>query len=403
MLLHTTPIYDFAPLVPPAQTLADALSLQDPLAGLDIEARSYQQRIVRKACEMYAGEHVDRSGQREDAAGSVLIESPTGSGKTVMGLAIARYMQAVYGYKVGWVAMRRNLLQQAARENLQRGFDIDMQTISMFEKRPPKVDMLIVDEAQHDAAMSMANLHCVIQPKVILGLTATPFRTDRVRLCFDRIIKDCGIHQLIQDGYLSRYHHYTIAEFSPQAVAEAFLREPQRWGKSLMFFHREEQCRECLQLLTSAGVKADVVTGKTNRERQLDDFAAGKTDVLINMNILTEGFDCPQLKTVFCRPSGRSCTIQMAGRVFRKHLPEPIKQIVQCKNTRHPMVKTATAEQQFVWTHDRWQTLEVNQRIEAITEVSRKLIARSQVELPKIVAAHRPRPLPWQQNRFADS
>ena len=402
MLVQTTPTYPSTLFPPITNTLAAGLSLQNPLAGLDVEGRDYQERIVRKACEMFAGEHVDRRGQLEDAASSVLLESPTGSGKTVMGLAIARYMQAVYGYKVGWVAMRRNLLQQAARENLQRGFDIDMQTISMFEKRPPKVDMLVVDEAQHDAATSMANLHCMIQPKVILGLTATPFRTDRVRLCFDKVIKDCGIHQLIQDGYLSRYHHYTVPQYTPQLVAEFYLAEPHRWGKSLMFFHREEQCRECLELLRSAGVKADVVTGKTNRERQLDDFAQGKTDVLINMNILTEGFDCPELRTVFCRPSGRSCTIQMAGRVFRKHAAEPIKQIVQCKQTRHPMIKTATAQQQFVWTDDRWQTLAVNRRIESITEVSRALIARSKVSLPKIVAAHRPRPLPWERSRFVD-
>ena len=402
MLLQTTPSYPPVIHIPAADSLAAGLSLQNPLAGLDIEAREYQQRIVRKACEMFAGEHVDRGGQQEEAAGSVLIESPTGSGKTVMGLAIARYMQAVYGYKIGWVAMRRNLLQQAARENIERGFDIDLHTISMFEKRPPKVDMLIVDEAQHDAAMSMANLHCMIEPKAILGLTATPFRTDRVRLCFDKVIKDCGIHQLIQDGYLSRYHHYTMPEYTPESVAEFYLADQQRWGKSLVFFHREKQCRTCLDLLRSAGVKADVVTGKTNRERQLDDFVAGRTDVLINMNILTEGFDCPQLRTVFCRPSGRSCTIQMAGRVFRKHAAQSVKQVVQCKQTRHPMIKTATADQQFVWTGDRWQTLEVNRRIEAITEISRKLIARSHVALPKIVAAHRPRPLPWERSRFAD-
>jgi len=402
MLLHTTPVYDTPVSIPAPESLAAGLSLQDPLAGLDVEPRPYQQRIVRKACEMFSGEYVDRAGQREDAARSVLIESPTGSGKTVMGLAIARYMQAVRGYRVGWVAMRRNLLQQAARENELRGFDIDMLTISMFEKRPPQVDMLIVDEAQHDAAMSMANLHCAIRPRVVLGLTATPFRSDRVRLCFDKVIKDCGIHQLIQDGYLSRYHHYTLPEYSPASVARFYLAEPHRWGKSLIFFHRQQQCDECLSLLREGGVRADVVTGKTNRQRQLDEFLAGRTDVLINMNILTEGFDCPELRTVFCRPSGRSCTIQMAGRVFRKHPAVPVKQIVQCKQTRHPMVKTATAEQQFVWAADRWRTLNVNRRIDEITEMSRQLIAQSKVELPKIVAAHRPRPLPRERGRFVD-
>lgn len=400
MLLHTTPSTAYQDY--PLPGLPAALSLEDPFSGLDAESRPYQERIVRKACEMFEGTHAGRDGLAEEAASSVLIESPTGSGKTVMGLTIARYLQAMRGYRVGWVAMRRNLLAQAARENMARGFDIDLVTISMFEKRPPKVDMLVVDEAQHDAAMSMANLHCMIRPAVVLGLTATPFRSDRVRLCFDKVIKDCGIHRLIQDGYLSRYHHYTIREYTPQSVARHYLSEPNRWGKSLVFFHRQDQCDECLELLQAGGVRADVVTGKSRRQRQLDDFAAGRTNVLINMNILTEGFDCPELRTVFCRPSGRSCTIQMAGRVFRKHPGEPVKQVVQCNQTRHPVVKTAMADQQFVWTADGWQSLTVNSQIEAITEVSRRLIARSQVELPKIVAAHRPRPAPWERPRFAD-
>jgi hypothetical protein len=61
------------------------------------------------------------------------------------------------------------------------------------------------------------------------------------------------------------------------------------------------------------------------------------------------------------------------------------------------MVKTALAEQQFVWNGSQWQTLRVNERIDAITELSRKLIARGRVELPQLVAAHRPRPNRWQR------
>lgn len=372
-------------------------SLENPVAGLDLEARPYQLRIIRKACQMFSGTYSNRRNELEDAASSVLIESPTGSGKTVMGLAVARWMQLMYGHRVGWVAMRRNLLSQAARENDERGYGLDMLTISMFEKRPPQVDMLVVDEAQHDAAMSMANLHCAIRPKVVLGLTATPYRMDRVRLCFDKVIKDCGIHQLIQDGYLSRYHHYTIPQYTPQSVADFYLADRQRWGKSLVFFHRLEQCQALHQRLAAAGVRAEVVTGQTNRERQLAEFAEGKTDVLINMNVLTEGFDCPQLRTVFCRPSGKACTIQMGGRVFRRHPSEPIKQIVQCRHTRHPMVKTAMADEQFVWADAQWRSLTLNSRIEAISEVARRLIARSQVQLPKLVAAHRRRPAPWEE------
>ena len=271
--------------------------------------------------------------------------------------------------------------------------------ISMFDKHPPLLDMLIVDEAQHDAAMSMANLHCAVRPRKVLGMTATPFRTDRIKLCFDKVIKDAGIHQLIQDGYLSRYHHYTIGQYTPELVAECFAREPERWGRTLIFFHRLVECEACCQLLRQRGFRVEVVTATTNRQRQIADFAAGRIDVLLNMAILTEGFDCPSLKTVFCRPSGRACTIQMAGRVFRKCAAHPFKQIVQCKRTRHPFVKTAFADEQYVWTDDGWQTLKLNRRIAAISHVARQAIAQSETVLPKLLVQHRQRPLPWRNGR----
>jgi len=384
-----------------SQLTADPLELLDLTDGLEIEPRPYQRRITAKTVQLFLGEFQNPLGNLEPEANSIMVESPTGSGKTVMGLTIARYLQRRLGYSVGWVAMRRNLLTQAEAENRRRGFDVEIKWISMFDKNPPAVDFMIVDEAQHDAAMSMANLHCMVCPQKVLGLTATPFRTDRIKLCFDKVIRDTGIHQLIQDGYLSRYHHYTIPAYTPQSVADCFLREPKRWGKSLIFFHRHQQCYDCRDLLAAQGVAVEVVTAKTNREKQLADFAAGRVDVLINMSILTEGFDCPQLKTVFCRPSGKSCTIQMGGRAFRKHPDLPVKQIVQCKKTTHPMIKTALADEQYVWTDDGWRTLTMNREIEAISNAARRLIARTSVALPKLVSMHRARSLPphWQRER----
>ncbi len=387
----------FAAAISPSLNSASAPTADPPpvawegrplLADAAVEARPYQLRIIHQALEMFHGRYRNRAGDLEPAAHSVMVESPTGSGKTVMGLAIARQMQQQHGYRVGWVSMRRNLLAQAESENRARGFHVEMEYISMFDKNPPQVDMLVVDEAQHDAAMSMANLHSVVRPRHVLGLTATPFRTDRIKLCFDQVIKDAGIHQLIQDGYLSRYHHYTIERYTPESVAEHFLRDRDRWGKSLIFFHRFEQCQACHALLAAAGVQAEVVTAQTDRQRQLYAFSEGRLDVLLNMAILTEGFDCPSLKTVFCRPSGKGCTIQMGGRVFRRHPDLPFKQIVQCKQTRHPFLKTAMADEQYIWLDGVWRTLKVNQRIAAITQRSRQVIARSQAQLPELVAQH---------------
>jgi superfamily II DNA or RNA helicase len=347
-----------------------------------VSPRPYQQRIVGKAIDLFCTE-----GMR-----SLLVESPTGSGKTVMALLIARALQDRLGVRVGWVAMRRNLLAQAEAENRARGIGARCEYVSMFEKDPPRgLDLLVVDEAQHDAANSMAHLHQLIQPRYILGLTATPFRSDRVKLCFDRVLRDAGIHPLIQDGYLSKFHHYTLAEYRPDAVADCYLRDRPRWGKSIVYFHTLTQCAEADRLLRAHGVRSEVVTASSDRDAQIEAFRAGRLDVLLNCVVLCEGFDCPELKTVFCRPSCKGVTIQMCGRVLRKHPELPYKQVVQCRKSPWPFLRTATAEQTFTCVDGEWRGLELNPQINAISGRTLQALAKITVELPKYVLARQDR------------
>lgn len=356
-----------------------------------LQPRPYQARIIQAAIRHFAGISLTDDQVRTIPASSVLIESPTGSGKTVMGLAVAKLIQQATGCRIGWVAMRRNLLAQAQAENQSRGFDVDMQMISMFEKNPPEVDLLIVDEAQHDAATSMANLHSQIQPRWTLGLSATPYRTDRIKLCFDQIIRDAGIAALIADGYLSQYLHYTVPQYTPSFLADLITQDQDRWGKSLVFFHKRQECKQLQVLLESKNITCDVVTAISNRQRQLEAFMDGKTQVLINMAILTEGFDCPDLKTVFCRPSGKGCTIQMAGRVLRKSKDGCRKQVVQCRNTKHPMMRTAMPSEQYLWTDQGWRSIQANRQLDEMTMMARRKIASASAQLPSLVAIHRNR------------
>jgi superfamily II DNA or RNA helicase len=346
------------------------------IARTKVSPRPYQQRIVGKALDLFL----------EQGMRSLLIESPTGSGKTVMALLIARALQEARDLRIGWVAMRRYLLAQAAAENEAKGIGARLTFLSMFDREPPPdLDMLIVDEAQHDAANSMAHLHQLIQPRYILGLTATPFRTDRMKLCFDKVIKDAGIHPLIQDGYLSQYHHYTLPDYAPDTVAEFYLRDRQRWGKSIMYFQNLRQCCAADALLKRAGVRSDVVTGSSDRQGQLSAFEAGDLDVLLNCVVLVEGFDCPALRTVFCRPSCKGPTIQMCGRVLRRHPELPFKQIVQCRRTKWPFVRTASAALQYAWVDGDWRTLEANPHINTISARTLCALAQIQVELPVYV------------------
>jgi superfamily II DNA or RNA helicase len=352
------------------------------MAGMDVQSRPYQKRIVAKALDLFLAR-----GLR-----SVLIDSPTGSGKTVMGLLIARALQELRGLRVGWVAMRRYLLAQAAAENARRRIGVEAAFLSMFDREPPAgLDLLVVDEAQHDAAQSMAHLHQRVRPRFILGLSATPFRADRVKLCFDSVIKDAGIQTLIQDGYLSPYHHYTIPLHAPQAVVEFYLRDRARWGKTLLYFHTLDQCFHADRLLREHGVRSDVVTGSSDREAQLEDFRAGRLEVLSNCMLLSEGFDCPELKTVFCRPSCKGVTVQMGGRVLRKHPDLPFKQIVQCARTHWPFHRTAAPALQFTWAAGGWRSLQANPFINQVNGRALRALAQTHVELPAYVVRRLPR------------
>src|SRR3954449_9765539 len=97
------------------------------IARTAVQPRPYQARIVRKAAELFATQNLR----------SVLIDSPTGSGKTVMALLVAKAMQEQLGVRVGWVAMRRYLLDQAEEENQRHRIGVRASYVSMFDRDPP--------------------------------------------------------------------------------------------------------------------------------------------------------------------------------------------------------------------------------------------------------------------------
>lgn len=361
------------------------------LAGaVRIEPRDYQTRVVRRVIEMLSGPHADRHVMMPEAR-SVIVESPTGSGKTVIGLLVAKWAQECLGMRVAWTAMRRTLLAQVERENEERGFGVDLATVSMFDRNPPAADLLVVDEAQHDATRSMATLHAAVGARKVLGLSATPWRADRHGLCFERSVRDAGIRQLVLDGYLSPFAHHTIASYTPESVAATWLREPARWGRSLVFFRTIAECRACATILAAAGVACEVVTGTSDREAQIERFAGGGCTVILSVAVLAEGFDCPGLETVFCRPSGKGPAVQMAGRVLRRAAGLPLKQIVQCRATKHPFTATATPAVQYVQTDDGWQSIGLNDRVERATTRMLELLVRISKAEERGQARRRPR------------
>lgn len=373
-----------------------ARHLDQIIEHTDVEPRPYQRRIISKTIDMFEGQHVNAGGDTEEATGSVMIESPTGSGKTIMALVAARIMQLKYpDLVVCWVSMRRNLLQQVRCENVNKGIHVqNFYPTSMFASNPRELVrarregakiLMVMDECQHDAASSAAHLHNLLQPDWVIGMTATPFRSDSMKLCFSKVIQDAGIHQLIQDGFLSPYEHFTIPDWHPNTVADFYAADPHRWGRSLFYFLNIDRCWQLHRNFQRRGISSDVVVGSTSpdyREGQLRAFRSGEVDCLINCMMLTEGFDEPALGTVWVRDAGKGPTIQMAGRVFRQHPQTPVKNVVQSSNTRWPMIKTASPAQQYLWCGS-WRSLKVNEHMNDMSHNARMAIATVNVEVPK--------------------
>ena len=340
-----------------------------------MQERPYQARIINKTIKAV-----------EDGHQNVLIESSTGSGKTYMALQIAERLHQEYGWKIGWTAMRRHLLLQAEEENRQTVNCQHLRFFSTFDKElPTDIDALIEDEGHHSASATSTELYKAVKPKLHLGLTATPFRTDRMKLCFSTVIKDAGIGALIDQGYLSPYHQYIYhGDWSPASVAYIYAEDRERWGKSVIYFLTEVECQECANLLRSSGVRCEVVTGSSNQEAQIEGFNHGDIDVLLNMVILTEGFDSPILKSVFIRPGSRGPTIQMGGRVFRRHPDKPFAQVVQSNRSRWPFTRIAFCERKFICElGGKWEDRQNNERVRQAQQAAIIAIAKAQVHMPQ--------------------
>ena len=120
-----------------------------------------------------------------------------------------------------------------------------------------------------------------------------------------------------------------------QFIASTYVKYKTRYGKTLIFVDRWYQCEMLREMLISRGVRADVVYshvtveqgGPVVRNRRTSDdnhevlerFKKGDLDVLINVRMLTEGTDVPDVETVFLtrQTTSRTLITQMIGRALR--------------------------------------------------------------------------------------
>jgi len=313
------------------------------------EQRSYQQEAIAATLTAFV----------EKGVASVMLESPVGSGKTYMGLETIHRLQERWGrpLRVNWVAPRRHLLRQVMEANRDLHQD-NIRPVSLFERLPPEADFVVLDEAHHEATQTCVLLYEKMKCPLVLGLSATPLRTDRMKLSFQETVTTCSIDRLVREGFLSPFHSYLLPSYGPQIAAECYLNDTMRWGKTLAFFQTVAECVDFQRRLADAGVACEVVTGESDKERQIDMFAAGRVSVIANVLMLTEGFDQPDVQSIFARDASRLPTIQMCGRGLRLSPGKRFCNIVQSGNTEYLFERVTPAQRGFRLMNGHWLSLQ---------------------------------------------
>ena len=339
----------------------------------EYERRTYQVEAIEAGVAAFT----------ERARTSVLLESPVGSGKTYMALEIIHRLQKHLGrrLKVGWVAPRHHLLRQMMEANRDLYGD-NIRPVSLFERVPPEVELVVLDEAHHEATQSCVRLYEKMHATWTLGLSATPLRTDRMKLSFQETVRTCSIARLVREGYLSPFNTHLIPNYTVGEVARFYLADPARWGKSLVFFPTIAECEAFKARLAAAGVGCEVVTGESDKERQIDAFASGLVSVVANVAMLTEGFDQPDVMSIFARDGSRLPTIQMCGRGLRRAPGKTACNIVQSADSPYLFERVAPPKNAFRWQRGHWLALtDGTEEIEqTLKETLRRIVAREKAD-----------------------
>lgn len=262
-----------------------------------------------------------------------ILISPTGAGKTVMGAHIVKSHVSRPGTRAVWLAHRRELLTQARSTLRAVGVSDDKCVISSVQTltsrgEAPEATLVVFDECHHFAAEDWGRLGTVYGNVPRVGLTATPERGDGLGLgdIFDSIVQSATVPQLVELGRLVPVVVHRPKRFLGKGQlaldpVEAYKRFTPR-GQAVVFCPNIPSCNEFKATFAAAGIPAAVVTGETpasTRDDYLFRFANRELRVLLNVNVLTEGWDCPIADVcIFARRVGTpGLAIQCWGRVMR--------------------------------------------------------------------------------------
>ena len=301
---------------------------------------------------------------------SVMAQMPTGTGKTVVLASIIDGELKAAGrggvYSVLIVAHRRELVEQISRtvtrfvgsrpRLLGR---IHVKSIQWLSRNISSLDfvpsLVVVDEAHHALAKTYRMLWEAWPKARFLGLTATPYRLNGVGFTdlFDTLVCSLTVPEFMQKGVLATFDYVSIRPDSSQqrlvdslskrgadgdyqvkemdgllnrlSSIEGLYRSYLEYGerrKGIIYAISIEHAARIAGYYSSHGVAAVAISSRTSaaeRARLIDEFRGGGIDVLVNVDIFSEGFDCPDVEVIqLARPTlSLAKYLQMVGRGLR--------------------------------------------------------------------------------------
>lgn len=307
----------------------------------------------------YQEQVIDDTRQALKKHNSVLMQGPTGMGKT----AITVYMMgraAAQNKRAYFLVHQNELLSQTSkalwRQQLEHGMIASgkarstlpaqvasVQTLVRRMDQYKEPDLIIIDEAHLAAAKTYITIIERWPNARVIGLTATPQRTDGKPLdvLFDTLVMGPSIRQLMDDGYLCDYEIYAppigidvsavkrkMGDFDNKQLEEV-VDKKSITGDAVAHYKTHAIGKRCVVMCVSikhaqhvaeqymaAGVSAAVIEGTMTgpqREALLSDFAAGRIMVICNVQLLVVGVDIPAIEVVqWLRPT-QSLVIWMQG------------------------------------------------------------------------------------------
>lgn len=302
---------------------------------------------------------------------SVMAQMPTGTGKTYLLTAVIDSFVSNNPMEKVWiVAHRRELVSQidetvrkfhsySASNTSSLLSSVKAVSIQWLSKHYNEIEeepgMIVIDEAHHALAKTYKEMWKRFPKAKFLGLTATPCRLNGKGFTdlFDVLVQSWAVPEFISKGRLATYDFVSIksdgvtqrlidslqkrgadGDYQNKEMDMLLNKKPsiERLYRSLEEYAKDRKgivyainishAQKITKLYQEHGVKALAIDSKTpamERQQDIEAFKKGDIQVLVNVDIFSEGFDCPDVEFVqLTRPTlSLAKYLQMVGRGLR--------------------------------------------------------------------------------------